>query len=322
MEDKIKKHIDAELYEVLSKSEWSQIDYENLLKYNPAKIREEERLLSLTEAPVQIPEQLIVENIQIPSSDEGRSIRLRTYKPKGKTNLPILLYFHGGAFIFGTPEQYDFIFYKLALDIDAFIVSVDYRLAPEHPFPSAMKDGHDALVWLSHYADQIGGDKNYIIIGGSSAGATIAASIAHLEKDKKEIKIRHQYLLYPPTDHQLETASMQEFADAPMQTMESAKLMWKHYLNDRITNPPKYAVPLLEEDFENLPDTTIFVCELDPLKDEGIAYATKLKHANVSVDLHELKGAIHSFDFFPCTLSDNFYLQQVRIFKQILNQRK
>lgn len=122
---------------------------------------------------------------------------MRTYRPKGKQHLPIMLYFHGGAFIYGTPEQYDFICFRLALEVDFIIISVDYRLAPEHPFPAGMEDGYAALLWLSKYAGQIGGNKNHILISGSSAGATIAASITQLARDRKEVNIRHQYLLYP-----------------------------------------------------------------------------------------------------------------------------
>uniref|UniRef100_UPI00321A1242 alpha/beta hydrolase n=1 Tax=Chryseobacterium sp. TaxID=1871047 RepID=UPI00321A1242 len=271
--------------------------------------------------PLPVPLFLSVENIHIPSSEPQRNIRIRVYRPKGKRNLPVLLYFHGGAFIYGTPEQYDFIFYRLALDIDAVIVSVDYRLAPEHPFPAAMEDGYDALLWLSESAAQVGGNKNKIIIGGSSAGATIAASVTHYARDKKETKILHQYLLYPPTDHLLKTSSMEELACAPMQTRKAAEWMWKHYLQQQIIQPPKYSVPLQETDFYNLPDATIIVCELDPLKDEGKEYAQKLQLAGVSVNLLEVKGTVHAFDFFPCKTSENFYLQQVQLFKSILIQK-
>lgn len=315
------RHIDSELFEVLSKSAYNQIDYENLLVNNPAKIREEEMNLSLGEAPLDIPSLLDVKNIEIPSCDKSRKTKLRIYRPKEKQELPVLLYFHGGAFIYGTPEQYDFIFFRLALDVGIVIVSVDYRLAPENPFPAGMEDGYEALLWLSEYAHEIGGDKKNILVGGSSAGATIAASIALLARDREKVEIRHQYLLYPPMDHLLETNSMYDLANAPMQTRKSAEWMWKHYLQQKISNPPKYAVPLLEENFHSLPSATIVVCEFDPLKDEGKIYAQKLQEASVSVNLLEIQGAVHAFDFFPCSLSENFYLKQVDIFKQILNQK-
>jgi|GEM_PF-262921 len=320
MENIIRK-IDAELWKTIVASPFGRIDYDRLLAHDPTRIRREEQVLSLEEGIPDIPSKLELENIQIPSSDKGRDIRLRIYKPKGKGLLPILLYFHGGAFIYGTPEQYDSIFFRLAIDTEMLIVSVDYRLAPEHPFPAGMEDGYDALQWLAIYADQIGGDKANILIGGSSAGATVAASITHLARDQNFVKIRHQYLLYPPMSHRLQTASMQDLAHAPMQTKAAATWMWKHYLQDAI-HPPPYAVPLLEANFKNLPDATIIVCELDPLKDEGIMYGQQLKDAGAFVHVLEIQGAVHAFDFFACALTDTFYKQQVDIFKQILKSRR
>lgn len=318
----MKEKIDPELLSMLSTSKLNRIDYDNLLAHHPTQIRIKEMNLSTEEEPLSVPKQLDVKNINIPSHDKSRKIRLRTYKQKEKQDLPVLLYFHGGAFIFGTPEQYDFIFFRLALDVSMLIVSVDYRLAPEHPFPAGMEDGYDTLLWLSKNSDQINGDRNNILIGGSSAGATIAASVTHLARDRREVKIRHQYLLYPPTSHLLETPSMHELANAPMQTRTSAEWMWKHYLQNNIKFPPKYAVPLLQDDFIALPDATIILCELDPLKDEGKLYAQKLEHVNVPVNLMEIQGAVHAFDFFPCSLSDNFYRKTVDVFKQILDSKK
>ena len=316
------KNVDPALLKAIYKSPYSQIDYENLLADNPAGIRKEEMDLSLKEEPLDAPEQLDVEDIFIPSSDKSRKIRLRIYRPKGKQDLPILLYFHGGAFIYGTPEQYDFIFFRLALAIDLLIVSVDYRLAPEHPFPAGMEDGYAALLWLSGYAGQIAGNKDNILISGSSAGATVAASITQLARDRREVKIRHQYLLYPPMSQLLQTSSMNKLANAPMQTKKAAEWMWTHYLQHKITQPPKYAVPLLAENFNDLPNATVIVCELDPLKDEGKIYAQELQKAGVPVELLEIKGAVHAFDFFSCSLSANFYAQQIELFKKILKQEE
>ena len=317
----IEKRIDSELLKAISTSEWNKIPYARLLQEDPQTIREQELKLSALETPLDIPSNLEVGNFAIPSHEEGRNISLRTYKPKGKTNLPIYLYFHGGAFIFGSPEQYDFIFYRLAIDIEALIISVDYRLAPEYPFPAAIEDGYDSLVWISSYAEEIGGNPQKIICGGSSAGGTIALSINHLARDLGIPKIAHQYLLYPPTDYRLISNSMKQLANAPMQSRDSAYWMWKHYLQNETNVLPKYAVPYLEDDFKGLPSTTIVVCELDPLRDEGINYAKKLKEAEVDVDLHEIKGAVHTFDFFECSLSTEFYVQQVEMFKQIINKK-
>ncbi|PVH26778.1 alpha/beta hydrolase [Sphingobacterium corticibacter] len=318
--ESIKKYIDPLLWQAISNSPFATIDYENLLANDPIKIRDAERTLYLAERPLPVPSELQVQNREIPSADGLHQIRVRTYSPKGKQNLPMLLYFHGGAFIYGTPEQYDFMFFQLAMDTNLLIVSVDYRLAPENPFPAGMDDGYTALKWLANHGAEIGGDKDNIIIGGSSAGATIAASITHLARDRKEIVIQHQYLLYPPMSHSLATSSMVELAHAPMQSKIAAAWMWKHYLQDQLSDPPQYAVPLSESDFTDLPDATIVVCALDPLKDEGKLYANKLKEAHVEVNLLEIQRAVHAFDFFDCPLSEQFYQQQVTLFQHIVKK--
>ncbi|MFZ4260417.1 alpha/beta hydrolase [Sphingobacterium sp. HJSM2_6] len=309
--------INKELNEIMLKSDWLKIPYDELLENYPNLIREKELELSNNETPLKIPENLIVENIE--TTHKGRKIRLRTYKPKNKSNLPVLLFFHGGAFIFGTPEQYDFIFYRLSIDVNMSIVSVDYSLAPENPFPSAVDDGYFALNWIIENSTIIQADIHKILIGGSSAGGTIAMSITHLARDLGNNSIFFQYLLYPPTDDRLDTPSMNEFAIAPMQTRKSAKFMWQHYLGKKNNENPKYAIPLRQKNFKNLPPACIVVCELDPLKDEAIHYANKLRNENIPVELIEIKGAIHAFDFFPCQLSEDFYKTQITTLKNAIH---
>ncbi|MDM1407749.1 alpha/beta hydrolase [Myroides sp. DF42-4-2] len=313
----IQQDIAIELMQAINESPYSQIDYDHLLVHHPEQIRIEEQQLANKEEPLDIPEGLTVENIVIPSRNAERSIRLRTYRPSNQSKLPILLYFHGGAFIYGTPEQYDFIFYPLALAVNIAIVSVDYRLAPEHPFPAALEDGYDALLWLAQEAGQLGGNKEDISLGGSSAGGTIAASLAHLVRDKQEIVIQHQYLLYPPMDHRLLTPSMQTLAHAPMQSKQAAAWMWHYYLGTHQDPPLPYAVPLLQADVSHLPPTTIIIAEADPLKDEAKQYAERLQQAGIPTTLFKVKGATHVFDFFPTTMAREFWKQQITYLKSI-----
>lgn len=313
----IQQDISIELLQAINESPYSQIDYDYLLAHNPAQIRIEEQQLADTEEPLAIPEDLVVENLEIPSRELHRTIRLRTYRPLGQSNLPVLMYFHGGAFIYGTPEQYDFIFYPMAVALNISIVSVDYRLAPEHPFPAALEDAYDALLWVAQEADQLGGNKENISIGGSSAGGTIAASLAHLARDKQEVVLQHQYLLYPPMDHRLLTPSMLALADAPMQTKAAASFMWKYYLATHHETPLPYAVPYLQSNFADLPPTTLIVAEFDPLKDEAKQYVDKLKEAQVPTTFFEVKGATHVFDFFPTTMARDFWQEQLTYLKTI-----
>lgn len=316
----IQQDISIELMQAIQESPYNQIDYDYLLAHNPAQIRMEEQKIAETEESLQVPIGLTVQDTVIPSRDIDRMIRLRRYQPQSKNNKPVLLYFHGGAFIYGTPEQYDFIFYDLATTLDIVIVSVDYRLAPEHPFPAALNDGYDTLLWLAQHASQFGGNPHNISIGGSSAGGTIAASLAHVARDKKEVVIQHQYLVYPPMDHRLSTPSMQTLAHAPMQTKQAAALMWQYYLGPNFSQPLPYAVPLLSGDFCNLPPATIIVCEFDPLKDEAKAYAEQLKQEGIATTVFEIKGATHVFDFFPTTQASEFWQQQQTYLKTILTR--
>jgi len=310
------KNIDSELFKAISSSPFCYIDYENLLEKNPKRIRYEENKISFE--GVSIPNNLKVENKIIRSLDGKREISLRIYKPIDKKNLAIFLFFHGGSFVFGTPDQYDFNFYELAIEVPMLIVSVAYRLAPENPFPAAMLDGYETLIWLSKNAREIGGNKDNIIIGGSSAGGTIATSITQFARDMNEDIIKYLYLLYPPMSQLMDTNSMNEFKDAPLQTKKSAKWMWKHYLKNNLKNPPKYSVPLLEDNYENLPETTIIVAELDPLKDEAIQYGLNLKKAGISVNQIEIKNSVHNFDFFTCSISILFYKKQLKIFRDLI----
>jgi len=314
----IQQDIPIELMQAINESPYNQIDYDYLLSFNPAQIRIEEQKIADAEPPLPLSDHLTIQNIEIPSSEPTRTIRVRTYRATAKTELAVLLYFHGGAFIYGSPEQYDFIFHDVALALDVLIVSVDYRLAPEHPFPAALYDGYDVLCWLTQHAAELGGNPTNISIGGSSAGGTIAASLAQYTRDQHEIEIQHQYLVYPPLDHRLLTSSMQTLAYAPMQTKKSAALMWRHYLGHHIKHPLPYAVPLLQSDHTNLPPATIIVCEVDPLKDEAKAYAEKLRQANVSTELIEIKGATHAFDFFPTTMATEFLQRQTKLLQTIL----
>lgn len=309
--------IDGELATAITHSNWDDIDYDFLLRYNPQLIRIKEQQLTQDHQDSSLPKEIEIKNNFIPSRDADRNIRLRTYIPESKEELPIFLYFHGGAFIFGTPEQYDTMLANLALDANILIVSVDYRLAPEHPFPAAMHDGYDSLEWLSLYANKIGGQKNKIIIGGSSAGGTIAASITQYNK---EVNITHQFLLYPPMSSLLTSNSMQHYANAPMQTKESAFWMWHHYLHGNMTAPLPFAVPLFTKDLANLPPATIITAEYDPLRDEAHEYSRLLKNNNVDVKYLCIKGAVHAFDFFSSSLSTQFYQQQVNLLKNIIKE--
>ena len=256
------KRINPALAEAIAKSPWAKIPYEELLRSNPQGIRDAETQLSAAEAPLEIPDGLAVSNIMIPGYNDSPDVRLRVYTPKDGKDMPVLLYFHGGAFIFGEPEQLDFIFYRLALETHYVIVSVDYRLAPEFPFPAAVNDGYAALLWIEKNAEKLGGSHDKIVVGGSSAGGALALAMTHLARDLHGPAIQFQFLLYPVTDDRLTTHSMDSLADAPMQTKASAASMWKHYLAGS-RDIPAYASPMRAIDFTGLPPAFFAICELE-----------------------------------------------------------
>lgn len=313
--------INPELAQSLKNNPWLEIPYATLLENDPQQVRVIEASLAEQEVAAVLPEGLAVENIFIPGlTASDPEVRLRIYKEKGATDKPVLLYFHGGGFVFGNPEQSDELFYHLVPDSGYTVVSVAYRLAPESPFPAAIEDGYAALLWLAKHGSEIGIDPQKIIVGGRSAGGALATALALMARDKKGPQIHFQILSYPVTDYSCSSPSMLEFTDSPIWDYASAKRSWELYLKDHSLPVSPYASPLSATDFSNLPAAFIMACELDPLRDEAIDYAQKLMQAGVAVELQVLPGAIHVFDVFPSSLSDQYYQTQLRILAGIFEE--
>lgn len=310
-------NIDKQLLKVLQANAWTKIPYESLLETNPQQIRIEENNLMKEEGVLEVPDTIEVFNRKIECVGKSESLSLRIYKPKVADNLPVVLFFHGGAFIFGSPDQYDFQMYPLVEEANVIIVSVDYRLAPEYPYPAALEDAVLALQWVSKEAQSIGGNSDNITLMGSSAGGAIALSLLHLNRDLYHIPIRGAFVMYPPTSDKLNTLSMKTYANAPMQTYKSARYMWKHYLSRTSDKWTEYAVPNQMIDFWLLPKITLILAECDPLIDEAKQYADLVLARGGEVDIWEIKGAVHTFDFFDCELTTNFTREKIAYFKKL-----
>ncbi len=299
-----------------SLAEYTGLDLpDDLLEHRPAQLREEKKQEALSTVPA-VPAGLLVEDRMIPGLNGAPAIRLHIYRPQNARNAAAMLYFHGGGFVFGIPEQVDAQLYRLSVDSGCVIVSVDYRLAPEHPFPAAIEDGYAALLWLNQHAAELHVDAAKIMTAGASAGGALATGIARMARDEQGPAVGFQLLIYPVTDHTLSTLSMQELADAPLWTRSNAEICWKHYLGEHPQDVSPYASPLAATTFDKLPKTFMLVCGLDPLRDEGIMYAMKLMQAGVAVELQVIPDAVHVFDFFPCELTDRFYATLVRVVKE------
>jgi len=246
--------------------------------------------------PFERPDDIAIADRHVAGLPGAAPVRIRVYQQKASrgTPQPAILEFHGGGFLVGDIQMQDVWCARLAKQLDALVVSVDYRLAPEHPYPAATDDCYAALCWLHREAGSLGVDTKRIALAGQSAGACLAVSTALRARDLKGPGVCFQLLETPVLDDRLTTPSMRDFVDTPMWNRPNAEWSWKHYLGDgpRDTVPP-YAAPARCNDLHGLPPTYLSTMEFDPLRDEGIEFALKLMQAGVSVELHSYPGTFH-----------------------------
>jgi acetyl esterase len=223
----------------------------------------------------------------------GGPLRLRLYYPDAPGPLPLTLFFHGGGFVACGLDSHDNICRCLAVRAGTLVVSVDYRLAPEAPFPSAVHDAVAALEWLRGHAAEIGGDAQRIAVAGDSAGGNLAAVLAQQARERGW-PLRHQLLMYPVTDCAEESASYASCGEGYFLTTGMMRWFRGHYLGGADARDPR-ASPLRAGDFGGLPPATIITAEYDPLRDEGEAYALSLRLAGIPATLHRWSGQIHGY---------------------------
>ena len=230
---------------------------------------------------------------------DGR-IPIRMYRPaRTAETLPLVVFIHGGGWTFGTLNVYDGIASTIARDADAVVVSLDYRLAPTHPWPAAAEDCYAALADLARRAAEWNADGGRLAVVGDSAGGNLAAVLTLMSRDRSGPAIAFQGLLYPATDLTLGSASMEEEAGAPLLTkrdMERYRSLYLPHAED-YANP--YASPLLALDHSGLPPALIQVAEHDPLRDDGLRYADALRAAGVPVRSTTYVGMPHGYLGFP-----------------------
>lgn len=219
----------------------------------------------------------------------------RLYRPLARNDLPLLLFFHGGGFVFGTLDTHDNLCRALAKQTGAVVVSVAYRLAPEAKFPAAPLDCYSATCWLVEQAEQLGYDASRLALAGDSAGANLALAVSRLALQRHGPRISYQCLLYPVTDGRCSSASYAAFAEGYFLTRELMQWCWQHYLQSPAQAEDVLASPLLAEDLSGLPPTTLISAEFDPLRDEGEALAERLRQAGVATRLQRYDGMIHGF---------------------------
>ena len=238
--------------------------------------------------PAQI-EAVTVEERFVPGTPD---VRVLVYRPKAATGtLPLVLEMHGGAFVRFNADSFPAGSARIAM-LGAVVVSVDYRLAPEHPFPAGADDCYAALCWAVKELDV---DLDRVVVTGGSAGGALAAAVTLMARDRGGPAIAFQALNIPVLDDRLETVSMRQYVDGEGFSGRGAEGMWLHYLGeeaDRSATSP-YAAPARAADLSGLPAALIVVNGMDPLRDEGIAYAQRLMAADVPVELYVAAGCPH-----------------------------
>jgi acetyl esterase/lipase len=263
-------------------------------KLNELSVQEaRDNMVKMTSLRTTVEEVARVEDRSLPGPNG--SIPVRIYAPQGNGPLPVLVYFHGGGWVIGSIETHDMGCRMLANLAGSMVVSVDYRLAPEHKFPAPLEDCYAATCWVAQNATSIGADPQRVAIGGDSAGGNLTAAAALLARDRKGPALRHQLLVYPVTDAACDSPSYRENAEGYFLTKDAMLWFWNHYLTSEGEGGDAYASPLRAPDLRGLPPATVITAEFDPLRDEGESYGEKLAAAGVPTTVQRYDGMIHGF---------------------------
>ena len=234
-----------------------------------------------------------VDDVEIPNG--SHAIPARLYRPVSEPGLGCVIYYHGGGWVVGSVEMYDFFCRQLARATGAAVLSVDYRMAPEHVYPTAAEDAFAALAWVSKEGAKYGIDPDRLAVAGDSAGGNLAAAVSIMARDRGGPALRHQLLLYPVTDADFDNQSYQENAEGYLLTREMMRWFWRHYLGERQPEEAPLAAVLRAPSLRNLPPATVLTAELDPLRDEGAAYARRLQDEQVLTEHVCAPGMLHGF---------------------------
>lgn len=246
----------------------------------------------------ELPPSVTIEDTHVPGLDGDPEVMIRLYRPDGlPAGSPALYWIHGGGMVLGSVDMNDADCAARADELNCLVASVEYRLAPEHPFPAPMNDCYAGLAWLSSNAEDLGIDPGRIVIAGASAGGGLAAGLALMARGRGGPAISFQLLVYPMLDHRNETSSSHSIVDSRVWNREANQAGWAAYLGEVDTVSP-YASPAIVEDLSGLPPAYINVGELDMFLDEDVAYALALQRSGVPVELHVYPGAFRGSNAF------------------------
>jgi len=263
-------------------------------------------------------ENVRVENRNIPGPDNAPDIPVRIYSPAEKPEaLPVIVWMHGGGFLIGNLDQDDIPCRMMVEAANCVVVSVDYRLAPEHPFPAGVEDAYAALKWTASSNDI------RVVIGGASAGGCIAAGVSQMARDLNGPELIFQLLLYPVLDKTHTTPSSHIVNDLRTWSREASQNAWALYLGENFkNNTAPYASPACTNDLSNLPPAYIMASELDILRDEAVNYAMGLMQAGVSTEIHVFPKTFHGFSSMvpSAAISKRANSEYIEVLKTVMNK--
>ena len=243
----------------------------------------------------------------IAGSSPNQILRLRLYSSPDASGLrPCLLWIHGGGYILGCPEMDELLLCRMADEIGCLVVAVDYRLAPEHPYPAALDDCDAALGWTLENADALSIETQSLALGGASAGGGLAAALSLRCRDQRPGAITYQCLIYPMLDHSNVTAAPEAADDYWLWGPDHNRFAWDAYLspNDLSQSASPFASPAMAQQLAGLPPTYLCIGDQDLFYEECLVCARRLRESNVPVDLHKVPGAPHGFDKLPTRLGE------------------
>ena len=240
------------------------------------------------------PEDMHIYDRSIPTDDND--VPVRVYRPAGlDERSPCVIYMHGGGFMMGDLDSSDSIAWGYAQETRATVVSVDYRLTPEHPYPAAFNDCYGVLTWLAANADEVGIDADRVAVTGDSAGGNLGAALALAARDRQGPKIAAQALIYGSFGLDQDSGSYLEYAEGLGLTLASTRKFRQLYLAGNLDTDDPYARPLKAQDLSGLPPALVHSAEMDPIRDDGRAYAARLALAGNWVTYREARGMVHGF---------------------------
>jgi acetyl esterase len=257
----------------------------------------------------------------IPGPPGAPDVSVRVYRPLAGHTGSAILFLHAGGLILGGLESEHPPCASLARELATVVVSVDYRLAPEHPYPAAIDDSYAAFTWLFASADELGVDTRRIAVLGRSAGGGLAAAVTLMARDRGGPQACFQFLDVPMLDDRMDSASMRGFTDAPVWDPRSSEIAWRHYLGDAAggSDVSPYAAPARAADLSGLPPAYVHTAQFDPLRDEGIAYAQRLLSTGIPVELHSSPGTFHGSEMVPeAGISKRLEAERITVLRRAL----